>query len=93
MPKEPTIRQPLAAGYAAMAADEAREAEAVGRSGGLLSDVSDEPPVDRLMAPRRGAASARVRVVGIEAGTKSRYTDHDMGLGICHGPRRSRFFG
>jgi hypothetical protein len=33
----------LAAGYAAMAADEAREAEATAWSKGLIGDVADEP--------------------------------------------------
>jgi hypothetical protein len=33
----------LAAGYAAMAADEAREAEAKAWSEGLIGDVADEP--------------------------------------------------
>jgi hypothetical protein len=33
----------LAAGYAAMAADEAREAEASAWSEGLIGDVADEP--------------------------------------------------
>ncbi len=33
----------LAAGYAAMAADEAREAEADAWSEGLIGDVADEP--------------------------------------------------
>jgi len=37
------VRQNLAAGYAAMAADEAREAEAHAWSEGVLGDVADEP--------------------------------------------------
>jgi hypothetical protein len=35
--------QDLSAGYAAMAADEAREAEALAWSEALLADVADEP--------------------------------------------------
>ena len=37
------VGQTLAAGYAAMAADEAREAEAEAWSEGLIADVADEP--------------------------------------------------
>jgi hypothetical protein len=37
------VGQDLSAGYAAMAADEAREAEAEGWSEGLIGDVSSEP--------------------------------------------------
>ncbi len=37
------VEQDRAAGYAAMAADEAREAEAEAWSEGMLSDVADEP--------------------------------------------------
>ena len=37
------VRQDLSAGYAAMAADEAREAEAEAWSEGLIGDVADEP--------------------------------------------------
>lgn len=37
------IGQDLSAGYAAMAADEAREAEAEAWAEGLLGDVADEP--------------------------------------------------
>jgi hypothetical protein len=37
------VRQNLAAGYAAMAADEAREAETHAWSEGVLGDVADEP--------------------------------------------------
>jgi hypothetical protein len=37
------VGQDLAAGYTAMAADEAREAEAEGWSEGLVGDVSGEP--------------------------------------------------
>jgi hypothetical protein len=37
------VRQNLAAGYAAMAADEAREGEADAWSEGVLADVADEP--------------------------------------------------
>jgi hypothetical protein len=35
------VRQDLSAGYAEMAADEAREADAVAWSEGLISDVAD----------------------------------------------------
>jgi hypothetical protein len=38
------VGQDLRAGYAAMAADEAREAEADEWSEGLIDDVADEPP-------------------------------------------------
>ena len=41
------VRQNLAAGYAAMAADEAREAAADAWSEGVLEDVADEPRRDR----------------------------------------------
>jgi hypothetical protein len=41
--KPHVVGQTLFAGYAAMAADEAREAEAVGWSDGTLEDVADEP--------------------------------------------------
>ena len=41
------VGQNLAAGYAAMAADEAREAEADAWSEGVLEDVADEPRRDR----------------------------------------------
>jgi hypothetical protein len=41
------VRQNLAAGYTAMAADEAREAEADAWSEGVLEDVADEPRRDR----------------------------------------------
>ena len=41
------VGQDLSAGYAAMAADEAREAEAVTWTEGLLNDVADEPNRDR----------------------------------------------
>lgn len=37
------VGRDLAAGYAAMAADEARESEAEAWSEGLLADVADEP--------------------------------------------------
>jgi hypothetical protein len=37
------VGQDLSAGYAAMAADEAREAESATWSEALLSDVADEP--------------------------------------------------
>jgi hypothetical protein len=37
------VGQDLSAGYAAMAADEAREAEASAWSDGTLGDVADEP--------------------------------------------------
>lgn len=37
------VGQDLAAGYAAMAADEAREAEAEAWAEGLIGDVADEP--------------------------------------------------
>jgi hypothetical protein len=37
------VDQKLAAGYAAMAADEAREAEAEAWVEGLIGDVADEP--------------------------------------------------
>ena len=37
------VGQDLTAGYAAMAADEAREAEATVWSDGLISDVMEEP--------------------------------------------------
>jgi hypothetical protein len=37
------VGQDLAAGYAAMAADEAREAEAEAWTAGLARDVADEP--------------------------------------------------
>jgi len=37
------VRQDLSYGYAAMAADEAREAEAAAWSEALLTDVADEP--------------------------------------------------
>ncbi len=37
------VGQNLSAGYAAMAADEAREAEAAAWSNGTLQDVADEP--------------------------------------------------
>jgi hypothetical protein len=37
------VGQSLAAGYAAMTADEAREAEAEAWSEGLIADVADEP--------------------------------------------------
>ena len=37
------VGQDLSAGYAAMAADEAREAEAEAWSEGLVSDVASEP--------------------------------------------------
>jgi hypothetical protein len=37
------VGQSLAAGYAAMAADEAREAEAEAWTEGLIGDVADEP--------------------------------------------------
>jgi hypothetical protein len=37
------VGQDLSAGYAAMAADEAREAEAEAWASGLLADVADEP--------------------------------------------------
>jgi hypothetical protein len=40
------VGQELAAGYAAMAADEARENEAVAWSDALLTDVADEPKRD-----------------------------------------------
>ena len=39
----PLVHQDLSAGYAAMAADEAREAEADAWSEGLAGDVADEP--------------------------------------------------
>jgi hypothetical protein len=41
------IGQDLSAGYAAMAADEAREAEATNWTEALLTDVADEPNRDR----------------------------------------------
>jgi hypothetical protein len=41
------VRQNLAAGYAAMAADEAREAAADAWSEGVVEDVADEPRRDR----------------------------------------------
>ena len=41
------VGQDLSAGYAAMAADEAREAEANAWSEGLLHDVADEPRRER----------------------------------------------
>ncbi len=41
------VGQDLTAGYAAMAADEAREAEAAAWSETLLTDVADEPKRDR----------------------------------------------
>jgi len=37
------VGQNLSAGYAAMAADEAREAEAAAWNNGTLQDVADEP--------------------------------------------------
>ncbi len=37
------VGQDLSSGYAAMAADEAREADAAGWSEALLHDVADEP--------------------------------------------------
>jgi hypothetical protein len=40
------VGQDLSAGYAAMAADEAREAEAAEWTEALLSDVADEPQRD-----------------------------------------------
>ena len=40
------VGQDLSAGYAAMAADEAREAEAAAWSEALLIDVADEPKRD-----------------------------------------------
>jgi len=40
------VGQDLSAGYAAMAADEAREAEAVEWTETLLADVADEPKRD-----------------------------------------------
>ena len=40
------VGQDLSAGYAAMAADEAREAEAEAWSEGVLSDVAGEPQRD-----------------------------------------------
>ena len=40
------VGQDLSAGYAAMAADEAREAEAEAWSEGVLSDVAGEPHRD-----------------------------------------------
>ena len=41
------IGQDLSAGYAAMAADETREAEATNWTEALLTDVADEPNRDR----------------------------------------------
>jgi hypothetical protein len=41
------VGQDLAAGYAAMAADETREADADAWSEGLLLDTADEPRRDR----------------------------------------------
>ena len=41
--KPHVVGQDLSSGYAAMAADEAREAEAVSWSEGTLGDVADEP--------------------------------------------------
>jgi len=41
--KPHVVGQNLSAGYAAMAADEAREAEAAAWSDGTLGDVADEP--------------------------------------------------
>jgi hypothetical protein len=41
--KPHVVGQDLAAGYAAMAADEAREAEAAAWSHGTIGDVADEP--------------------------------------------------
>jgi len=41
------VGQDLAAGYAAMAADEARETDANAWSEALLGDVADEPRRDR----------------------------------------------
>jgi siroheme synthase (precorrin-2 oxidase/ferrochelatase) len=40
------VNQDLSAGYAAMAADEAREAEAEAWSDALLGDIADEPKRD-----------------------------------------------
>ena len=41
------VEQDLAAGYAAMAADKAREAEAEAWSEGLIADIAGEPGSDR----------------------------------------------
>jgi hypothetical protein len=41
--RPPVLGQDLSAGYAAMAADEAREAEATEWTEALLADVADEP--------------------------------------------------
>ena len=45
------------AGYAAMAADEAREREADAWTEGLVADVADEPSAD--MAERRASTAGR----------------------------------